>query len=306
MENCLQNSSIDTLKEAFPTIDLSIIDDVLYSTQGDLNLAFEMLLDMNSTSTNDSRNRPLSYTPPLPARIRSSNDHFNGGAASATLNINNPQNTSRISQTNPFLADAKPLTVREELAQWRQDLRAESRQKAAANVRSSASTHLSFSNMFKSSNSTRVSLGNDQKNRSNTQATSFQRPLPARPLGSLTGISSSASTPDVNYQSRDSSPPNNSASMLPRAQQSHSLTNVSYRPELPSRRQNNTSDTNPFHENSVSQQSEQQRQQQSYQINSSHRTSSGNDIPSFNPFEEPELPPPAYNDIQRDTIVNLI
>lgn len=26
---------------------------------------------------------------------------------------------------------------------------------------------------------------------------------------------------------------------------------------------------------------------------------------SFNPFEEPEQPPPAYNEIQKDTIINL-
>lgn len=30
-----------------------------------------------------------------------------------------------------------------------------------------------------------------------------------------------------------------------------------------------------------------------------------NEPSSFNPFEEPELPPPAYNEIQRDQVINL-
>lgn len=30
-----------------------------------------------------------------------------------------------------------------------------------------------------------------------------------------------------------------------------------------------------------------------------------NDTPSFNPFEEPEVAPPAYNEIHRDSVVNL-
>lgn len=70
MENSFQNS--DTLKEAFPTVDASIINDVLYSAQGDLNIAFDMLLDMGSPSINDSRAKPLPQAPPLPFRRSSS------------------------------------------------------------------------------------------------------------------------------------------------------------------------------------------------------------------------------------------
>ncbi|CEP12719.1 hypothetical protein [Parasitella parasitica] len=265
MENSLQNSNIDTLREAFPTLDPSIIDDVLYSVKGDLNMAFEMLLDMNYISTDESSDKPLPYTPPLPARA-----------------------------------------IREELAQWRQDLREESRRRSAANVPSSVSTlDLSCSNMLRSSNSTGVSLANEQNNRSNTQANfSFQPPLPARPSGNISGISFSASTPNVNYHQYDrgNGLSNDSTFMPSIAQRNHSTTNMSYYPALPSRRQSSTSNTNPFHENSIPQ----QQQQQGYQRSSNHRASSENDIPSVNPFEEPELPPPAYNEIQRDTIINLI
>lgn len=72
METQFQSSNIETLKEAFPTVDVPIINDVLYSAQGDLNVAFDMLLDMNSTSTNDIRTKPLPNVPPLPVRRSSS------------------------------------------------------------------------------------------------------------------------------------------------------------------------------------------------------------------------------------------
>lgn len=72
MENPFQNSNIETLKEAFPTVDVSIINDVLYSAQGDLNVAFDMLLDMNSSAINGIRTKPLPNAPPLPLRQSSS------------------------------------------------------------------------------------------------------------------------------------------------------------------------------------------------------------------------------------------
>ncbi|KAG1083874.1 hypothetical protein G6F42_022032 [Rhizopus arrhizus] len=228
MENPFQNTNIDTLKEAFPTVDASVINDVLYSAQGDLNIAFDMLLDMNSSSVSDSRAKPLPQAPPLPVRRSSSINNLS--YSSNTSNANKQPHANRISQTNPFIVPvvAKPLTVREELAQWRQDLREESRQRATAIASSSASiSNLPFTNIFKS-NSSRASLNHGKStlqnprkvsshynplernnNRSNnTQAhASYQRflplssPLPPRPLGSLSGTRSSASTPNVNYQS---------------------------------------------------------------------------------------------------------
>ncbi|KAL9543711.1 hypothetical protein MBANPS3_007987 [Mucor bainieri] len=346
MENPFQSTDINTLKEAFPTVDASIINDVLYSAQGDLNMAFDMLLDMSSPSVNDIRAKPLPHAPPLPVR-RSSSINSIPYASSSTFNASHPSHASRISQTNPFLVPgvAKPLTVREELAQWRQDLREESRQRATATAAmacSSASTpNLSFSisnvprylDMFKS-NASRASLSyatTDQVIPKRMQAINgtykllcnkgwsadmfLSSPLPPKPLGSLSGIRSSASTPNVNYQShsRSNSHPNGSLTPLGRLPDHHSATNVSHRPELPSRRQSNTTGTtNPFHTSPVppsSAQQQPQRQQpqpQSYlPNNSNHRSASESDIPSFNPFEEPELPPPAYSEIQRDTIVNL-
>ncbi|KAF1799605.1 hypothetical protein FB192DRAFT_1387550 [Mucor lusitanicus] len=180
MENPFQSTDIDTLKEAFPRVDVSVINDVLYSVQGDLNTAFDMLLDMNSPSINDSSAKPLPQAPPLPVR-RSSSINSISHSYSAS-NAGNQSHASRISQTNPFLVPgvAKPLTVREELAKWRQDLREESRQRAtAAMASSSASTpNLSFSSMFKS-NASRASLNHERNNnnRSNhTQAhASYQR-----------------------------------------------------------------------------------------------------------------------------------
>ncbi|KAK4511477.1 uncharacterized protein ATC70_012692 [Mucor velutinosus] len=321
MENPFQSTDFTTLKEAFPTVDVSIINDVLYSAQGDLNSAFDMLLDMNSPSIHDSRAKPLPQVPPLPVR-RSSSSINSIPYSCNTSNANNQSQASRISQTNPFLVPgvAKPLTVREELAQWRQDLREESRQRATAAMASTSASapNLSFSNMFKS-NLSRASLNHDRNNTnhrsSHTQAhASYQRPLPPKPLGSLSGIRSSASTPNVNYQShnRSNSHPNGTLTPLGRLPDHHSTVNVSYRPELPRRRQSNTGTTNPFHSDpvppSATQQQPQHQQPQRHSYlpnNSNQRSASENDIPSFNPFEEPELPPPAYSEIQRDTIVNL-
>ncbi|KAL9560585.1 hypothetical protein PS6_000040 [Mucor atramentarius] len=343
MENPFQNTNIDTLKEAFPTVDASVINDVLYSAQGDLNIAFDMLLDMSSSSASDSRAKPLPQAPPLPVRRSSS---INNLSYSNTSNANKQPHANRISQTNPFIVPgvAKPLTVREELAQWRQDLREESRQRATAIASSSVSiSNLPFTNIFKS-NSSRASLNHGKStlqnprkvsshynplernnNRSNnTQGNentteilhaSYQRPLPPRPLGSLSGTRSSASTPNVNYQShgRSNSHPNDTLTPLSRLPGHDTTTSVSHRPELPSRRRSNISATNPFYVSPVPPSTTQQQQQQQQQpqqhnylaSNSNHRSSSENDIPSFNPFEEPELPPPAYSEIQRDTIVNL-
>ncbi|EPB87933.1 hypothetical protein HMPREF1544_05224 [Mucor circinelloides 1006PhL] len=318
MENPFQNTNIDTLKEAFPTVDASVINDVLYSAQGDLNIAFDML-DMNSSSVSDSRAKPLPQAPPLPVRRSSSINNLS--YSSNTSNANKQPHANRISQTNPFIVPvvAKPLTVREELAQWRQDLREESRQRATAIASSSASiSNLPFTNIFKS-NSSRASLNHERNNNrsNNTQAhASYQRPLPPRPLGSLSGTRSSASTPNVNYQShgRSNSHPNDTLTPLSRLPDHDTTTTVSHRPELPSRRRSNISATNPFYVSpvppSTTQQQQQQQQQQPQQhnylaSNSNYRSSSENDIPSFNPFEEPELPPPAYSEIQRDTVVNL-
>ncbi|KAL7321832.1 hypothetical protein PS15m_001560 [Mucor circinelloides] len=317
MENPFQNTNIDTLKEAFPTVDASVINDVLYSAQGDLNIAFDMLLDMSSSSASDSRAKPLPQAPPLPVRRSSS---INNLSYSNTSNANKQPHANRISQTNPFIVPgvAKPLTVREELAQWRQDLREESRQRATAIASSSVSiSNLPFTNIFKS-NSSRASLNHERNNNrsNNTQVhASYQRPLPPRPLGSLSGTRSSASTPNVNYQShgRSNSHPNDTLTPLSRLPGHDTTTSVSHRPELPSRRRSNISATNPFYVSPVPPSTTQQQQQQQQQpqqhnylaSNSNHRSSSENDIPSFNPFEEPELPPPAYSEIQRDTIVNL-
>ncbi|KAI7896480.1 uncharacterized protein EV154DRAFT_492433 [Mucor mucedo] len=104
MSNPFTESSIQILKEAFPKVQESVIDDMLWTAKGNVQDAFEMLLSMT--------NGPDTFKP-LPK------------------------------------VNAKPLSVREELDQWRQDLRKESKQRATVtrNVQSTPS----FSNMFRSS-----------------------------------------------------------------------------------------------------------------------------------------------------------
>ncbi|KAI9248660.1 hypothetical protein EDC94DRAFT_664139 [Helicostylum pulchrum] len=125
MVNPFTQTEVDILKEAFPTVKVSVIDDTLRLAKGDVNQAFEMLLNMTDPS------QTVSMAPPLP---------------------NRPNNSFSNPPLNPFTSNnAKPLlTVRQELAQWRQDLRVESRQRAEGLRNNAASTpNLSFSNMFR-------------------------------------------------------------------------------------------------------------------------------------------------------------
>ena len=64
------SSNIQTLKEAFPTIDVRVINDVLFSVNGKLQDAFESLLNIsdpssahNTATTGGSRTKQL---PPAP------------------------------------------------------------------------------------------------------------------------------------------------------------------------------------------------------------------------------------------------
>lgn len=63
MVNPFTQTEVDILKEAFPTVQVSVIDDTLRSTRGDVNLAFEMLLNMT-----DPSQPSLAPPPPLPHR----------------------------------------------------------------------------------------------------------------------------------------------------------------------------------------------------------------------------------------------
>ncbi|KAG2194521.1 hypothetical protein INT47_005794 [Mucor saturninus] len=187
MSNPFTESSIQILKEAFPKVQESVIDDMLWTAKGNVQDAFEMLLSMT--------NGPDTFKP-LPK------------------------------------VNAKPLSVREELDQWRQDLRKESKQRATVtrNVQSTPSFSKSTS--------------------------SFQRPLPSRPLPPRPYTNS---TPNVPLHNRPA-------------------------PALPNR---STSTNNPF-------------------LNPNLTNSNTTTEPqaSFNPFEEQEVPPPAYHEINRDTLIH--
>lgn len=62
MVNPFTQTEVDILKEAFPTVKVSVIDDTLRLAKGDVNQAFEMLLNMTDPS------QTVSMAPPLPNR----------------------------------------------------------------------------------------------------------------------------------------------------------------------------------------------------------------------------------------------
>lgn len=63
MANPFCNSSdVEILKEAFPTLPISVIEDNLISANGDMNRAFEMLLKLTDPAHSSSNG------PPLPSR----------------------------------------------------------------------------------------------------------------------------------------------------------------------------------------------------------------------------------------------
>jgi hypothetical protein len=64
MENPFHAPNIVILREAFPLVEVRVIDAALWSAKGDVNQAFELLLAMSSTDN-------LS-PPPLPVRNNSS------------------------------------------------------------------------------------------------------------------------------------------------------------------------------------------------------------------------------------------
>ncbi|KAI7899616.1 uncharacterized protein BX663DRAFT_520722 [Cokeromyces recurvatus] len=132
MENPFYAANIKTLKEIFPSIDVTVINDILWSVKGDVNRAFESLLAINSSgNVNRIESNSQSSSPQLPPRT-------------SRLSGNNTKlTTTEINRTNSLNTNSRTsLTFREELAQWRRDLQEESnRRKAARNA--SVSSRLS-------------------------------------------------------------------------------------------------------------------------------------------------------------------
>jgi hypothetical protein len=67
MDNPFQSNNIRILREAFPNVEERVIDDILYTTRGDINEAFEVLLSMsNGESTRPTTAAPLQQHGPPP------------------------------------------------------------------------------------------------------------------------------------------------------------------------------------------------------------------------------------------------
>ncbi|KAI8391309.1 uncharacterized protein BYT42DRAFT_189665 [Radiomyces spectabilis] len=104
MENPFQAPKLQTLREAFPNVDVAVIDDVLWSANGNLDNAFEALLAMSDTESTGSTPsfglpRPVP-APPLPPR-------------------QDPTRTVTATRSN---SSNSPRSAHEELVAWRQDL----------------------------------------------------------------------------------------------------------------------------------------------------------------------------------------
>ncbi|RCH94084.1 hypothetical protein CU098_007766 [Rhizopus stolonifer] len=217
----------------------------------------------------NNENQESASKPPLPAR--NNNDNLN------------PFHTDSNREINPFLQhDAKPLTVRQELAQWRQDLREQSLQRSRNSQHNSRLSTPSLG-LFKSTLS-RYSDHNVQGQRRDTQET-------------RSSLHHSVSTPNVNYSSR----------IIHRTYHSNhnrQSNNTLSPPELPTRRP--STDNNTPNSRTASLPISSNRNRPTPPIpQQSNYSNQADDVLSLNPFEESELPPPAYNEIQRDTVINL-
>ncbi|KAI8888698.1 hypothetical protein K501DRAFT_329594 [Backusella circina FSU 941] len=194
---------------------------------------------------------------------------------------NPPPPPRRINPPNP-----KPMTVREELAQWRQDLREESRQKANRVINARASTS-SLSNLLLSRNKSSPQVQQRENH--------YHSPLRERHSIQRLSVPSSLS----NNSNSDSSTYNRS-----------NLFSNNNQSGLPPRRTYPNAQTNPFLPPPPP-------PPPPSEIQSSRSTSRVVPLPplpprreeeshSFNPFEEEhDIPPPAYSEIQRDTIIQV-
>jgi hypothetical protein len=67
MDNPFQSNNIRILREAFPNVEERVIDDILYTTRGDINEAFEVLLSMSNGESTRPTAAPLQqHRPPPP------------------------------------------------------------------------------------------------------------------------------------------------------------------------------------------------------------------------------------------------
>ncbi|KAG1498135.1 hypothetical protein G6F46_005975 [Rhizopus delemar] len=193
---------------------------------------------------------------------------------------------------------AKSPTVREELAQWRQELRRESKLKAEKSIHQKSRNGLPFgspaSNPFQYIPFENNRIGYQQGPPLQQEArNNSQRPL----VQSFHDNSNCFNSACQEYHN------------TPRLSSTRSSTNhSSLAPALPPRRSNTTSNTNTSIYATVNRNSSINNlptfSQSSSSLNS-YLQERRPEHTSSNPFEEPDIPPPAYSEIQRDTVIHL-
>ncbi|KAL0074747.1 hypothetical protein F4703DRAFT_1345472 [Phycomyces blakesleeanus] len=109
MSNPFMTSKLETLKEAFPSFEASIISSVLDSVKGNMEAAVEALLNMSNTTHPENNSF---YSPPLPSRQHINIPERNPFIPSSNINLRPPS-----------------LNVRQDLAVWRDQLAQESRER---------------------------------------------------------------------------------------------------------------------------------------------------------------------------------
>ncbi|KAI8987598.1 hypothetical protein BDF20DRAFT_276337 [Mycotypha africana] len=245
--NQTTTTTIEVLKEAFPEIDAAVIEDIVWSTdKDDLSDVLDLLLSMSqeqhtiTTGFNQSihqqssipTSRSLPHTPIIDNRDRRAivqtvrtlphkgiDNHMAGSVS-----------------TNPF-TNGKPLTVREELIRWRQELQRESiaqqRRPTMNAIRTTVSTPAIVSRNNYQNDDNTLTLNNSLHHPT--------EPLRRRPLPDLPPRSQNQSIPQHELKRRQ---------------------HLRYHTE--------------------------QAQQSSFNVTDDRYS-------SRNPFEESDIPPPAYN-----------
>ncbi|CEG73341.1 hypothetical protein RMATCC62417_08745 [Rhizopus microsporus] len=265
MPNPFHEPQIRILKEAFPDIDILTIDEALYSARGDINTAFDMLLEPNSP------------TKPIHSQ----------------------------SETTPFspINKTKPPTVREELAQWRQELYVESRLKAERHMNRNTNngSFLSLPRRIKSNPF--IHHNDSHNNNDRNRAQRLENTVKYQPQSVHQYASQNLNTNHY-HQGYSNIVFTTSIRSTP--------TRSTLPPPVPPRRLTvGETRTNPFlselpnNSNSSPQSLINTPSLPSRRLNTSTHRQRDEEVVN-NPFDEPDMPPPAYQDIQKDTLVHLI
>ncbi|KAI8093885.1 uncharacterized protein BX664DRAFT_330878 [Halteromyces radiatus] len=263
--NPFLENKVNTLQEAFPTLTPSVLENTLLEENGDMERTFDRLLAItDSTTMNTSHTRPTYKKPP----------------------------------TQVPIIKAKPSlqkTVREELAQWRQELQNDrdirrTRKRISQKYPPSGACSSSYDsqNLYKDIYSIRdmVVEGSSVALKA---ATSLHDRLISVHNSYISGSTSSASSSSSSssypyYQS------NNTAPNLSRPIQSH--TSLSNNTRINNRNR-------PVPPVPVTTPSSQQQQQQQWHTNTATPR---------NPFDNADqsLPPPTYEARERDTLIDPV